>query len=159
MQACVSLGWVICLDESISVWTNMWTTCPAGWIMFVPQKHHPMGNEYHSICCDLNGILYAIELVMQGSKYYWPSQSLDEKYSENGKAIGLLMRLIKSIHHSGRVVIVESGFCVLKGLVHLASAGIYASAVTKKYRYWPKYIDSAAMHRLTFWFERNRPHR
>ena len=36
---------VSCLVEFMSVWMNMWT-CP-GW-MFVPQKPHPMGNQYHS---------------------------------------------------------------------------------------------------------------
>jgi hypothetical protein len=55
------------------------------------------------------------------------------------------MRLTESIHHSGRVVIMDSGFCVLKGLVQLASVGVYASAVIKTRRYWPKYIDGAAI--------------
>jgi hypothetical protein len=59
-QSCFSPGWVNCLDESMSVWTNQWT-CP-GW-MFVPRKPHPMGNEYHSLCCGLSGIMYAIKLV------------------------------------------------------------------------------------------------
>jgi Transposase IS4 len=53
-------AWVSCLDESMSVWTSKWT-CPG--FMFVPRKHHPMGNEYHSICSGLSGIMYAIELV------------------------------------------------------------------------------------------------
>ena len=30
-QACFSPSWVSCFDESMSVWTNMWT-CPAGWL-------------------------------------------------------------------------------------------------------------------------------
>jgi hypothetical protein len=59
-QHCFSPGWVNCLDESMSVWTNQWT-CP-GW-MFVPRNPHPMGNEYHSLCCGLSGIMCAIELV------------------------------------------------------------------------------------------------
>jgi hypothetical protein len=59
-QDCFSPSWVNGLDESMLVWTNMWT-CP-GW-MFVPRKPHPMGNEYHSICCSLSaGIMFAIEL-------------------------------------------------------------------------------------------------
>ncbi|KAI2500665.1 Transposase IS4 [Fragilaria crotonensis] len=138
-QACFSPSWVSCLDESMSVWTNMWT-CP-GWV-FVPRKPHPKGNEYHSICCGLSGIMFAIELVQGKDR---PSQIPNEKYSEHGKTTGLLMRLTESIHHSGRVVIMDSGFCVLKGLVQLASVGVYASAVIKKRRYWPKYIDGAAI--------------
>ena len=34
----------------------------------------------------------------------------------------------------------DSGFCVLKGLIELQKVGVYASAVIKKRRYWPKYI-------------------
>ncbi len=121
-KACFSPSWVSCLDKSMSVWTNMWT-CP-GW-MFIPQHPHPMGIENHSICCGVSGIMFAIKLV-QGKDQ--PSQNPNEKYSKHGKTIGLLMRLTESIHHSGSVVIMDSGFCVLKGLVKLASVGIYASA-------------------------------
>jgi hypothetical protein len=31
--------------------------------MFVPRKPHPMGNEYHSVCCNAIGIMFGIELV------------------------------------------------------------------------------------------------
>jgi hypothetical protein len=37
-------------------WTNEYT-CPG--FIFVPQKPHPFGNEWHSIC----GIIFGIELV------------------------------------------------------------------------------------------------
>ncbi len=43
--------------------------------------------------------------------------------------------------HSGRVVIMDSGFCVLKSLAALSSVGIFALEVMKKRRFWPKYID------------------
>jgi hypothetical protein len=56
-QSCFRPGWINCLDESMSLWTNMWT-CP-GW-MYVPRKPHPIGNEYHTLCCGLSGIMYAI---------------------------------------------------------------------------------------------------
>ncbi len=32
-----------------------------GWI-FCPRKPHPFGNKYHSICCGLSGIMYAVFL-------------------------------------------------------------------------------------------------
>ena len=35
----------------------------------------------------------------------------------------------------------DSGFCVLQALIKLASVGVYSSAVIKKRRYRPKYID------------------
>ena len=137
--ACFSPSWVSCLDESMSVWTNTWT-CP-GW-MFVPRKPHPMGNEYHSICCGVSGFMFAIELVKGKDR---PPQLAPEIFSEHGKTTGLLLRLTESIHHSGRVVIMDSGFCVLQALVKLASFGVYSSAVIKKQRYWPKHIDGSAI--------------
>ncbi len=58
------------------------------------------------------------------------SQIPNLMYSEHCKTIGpLVMRLNESIHHSGRVVIMDSGFCVLTGVVKLASVGVFASAV------------------------------
>jgi Transposase IS4 len=42
--------------------------------------------------------------------------------------------------HSGRVVIMDLGFCVLQALIELSLVGVYSSAVIKKRRYWPKCI-------------------
>ncbi len=56
-MASISIAaWVVCLDESMSIWNNHWT-CP-GWI-FCPPKPHPFGNEYHSACCALSKIMFA----------------------------------------------------------------------------------------------------
>ena len=38
------------------------------------------------------------------------------------------------------MVILDSGFCVLKGIVDLKKNGVYMSALIKKRRYWLKYI-------------------
>jgi hypothetical protein len=57
-----------------------------------------------------------------------------------GKTVGLLLRLSKPIWDSGKVVILDSGFCVLKGIVELKKRGVFASALVKKRRFWPKYI-------------------
>jgi hypothetical protein len=138
-QSRFSPGWINCLDESMLVWTNM-RTCP-GW-MFVPRKPHPMGNEYRTLCCGLSGIMYAIELVEGKDR---PRQLQPAKYSEHSKTTGLQLRLTDSIAHSGRVVIMDSGFCVLKALIKLASVDVLASAVIKKRCFWPKYIDGGAI--------------
>ena len=37
-------------------------------------------------------------------------------------------------------MILDSGFCVLKAIIELKNKGVYASAVVKKRRYWPKYV-------------------
>ncbi|KAI2510975.1 Transposase IS4 [Fragilaria crotonensis] len=39
----------------------------------------------------------------------------------------------------------DSGFSVLKALIKLALVGVFASAVIKKRRYWPKYINGGAI--------------
>ena len=54
------VSWIICLDESMSIWFNRWT-CP-GWV-FCPRKPHPFGNEWHTACCGLCGVLFVLELV------------------------------------------------------------------------------------------------
>jgi hypothetical protein len=46
--------------------------------------------------------------------------------------------------HSGRVVIMDSGFCVLQALIGILLVGFYSFAVIKKRRYWAKYIDGEA---------------
>eukprot|EP00804_Cyclotella_cryptica_P001269 CCRYP_012764-RA/>CCRYP_012764-RA protein AED:0.37 eAED:0.03 QI:0/0/0/0.5/1/1/4/0/472 len=113
MAEAFSPGWILCLDESMSIWHSRWT-CP-GWV-FCPRKPHPFGNEYHSACCA--GI---------------------------GKTGGLLLRMLKSCFHSGRYVVLDSGFCVLKALVALHEKGIYAGALIKKRRYWPALVPGEAM--------------
>lgn len=127
-------GWMSCLDESMSIWNNMWT-CP-GWV-FCPRKPHPIGNEYHSICCCTSGIMYAIEMVEGKDK---PKQIPSHPTNKLGKTVGLLLRLSKSIHSSGKSMVLDSGFCILQGLVELRKVGVFAGALIKKRRYWPKHV-------------------
>lgn len=117
-------SWVSCLDESMSPWTTRWT-CP-GWV-FVPRKPKPFGNEYHSVCCAVSGLMWGIELVE--GKDAPPEARVPGQY---GKTCGLLLRMCQTIAGRGMVVILDSGFCVLKGLVELKKMGVFASAVIKK---------------------------
>ena len=133
-------SWVSCLDESMSKWTSRWT-CPG--FMFVPRKPWPMGNEYHSICCALSGIMYWIELVE--GKDRPPELGLPEHSSSGGKTVGLMLRMCQSIFHSGKLVVLDSGFCVLRGIIELKKVGVFASALIKKRRYWPKDVDGEAI--------------
>jgi Transposase IS4 len=132
-------GWVSCLDEPMSPWTNE-RTCP-GW-MFVPRKPHPMGNEYHTVCCGISGVMWAIELV-EGKDA--PRERTNICFADKPKTVGLLLRLCSSIFQSGRVIILDSGFCVLQGIVELCQRGVFASAVIKKRRYWPKHVPGQLM--------------
>ena len=66
-------------------------------------------------------------------------------WSELGKTTGLLMRMLSSYFSTGRYVVLDSGFCVLKALVELKKVGLFACAVIKKRRYWPAYVPGNAM--------------
>ena len=103
-------SWISCLDESMSKWVNKFTY--PGY-MCVPRKPWQFGNEYHTICCSKSGIMYAMELV-EGRDT--PPQRPAKKFSELGKTVGLMLRLTHCLHSSSKAVVLDSGFCVLKGL-------------------------------------------
>ena len=105
--------------------------------MLVPRKPHIMGIEYHSICCVILEITFAIKMV-EGNDATRERGQIE--YHENDKTSGLLLRLCESISHTGKVVILDSGFYALTGIIVLKKIGMYASALIKKRRYWPKYI-------------------
>ena len=84
--------------------------------------------------------MYAVELVEGKDR---PKQKSAETFStvvKNGTTTSLLLRLCESIFHKGMVVILDSGFCVLRTLIELKKRGLFASALIKKQRYWPKHI-------------------
>ena len=127
-------GLFVCIDESMSIWFNKWT-CP-GW-MFVPRKPHPFGNEYHTRACGETAVIDCVDLVEGKDEPHTYNQ---QRHEPLGKTVGLLKRMCQSIFGTGRIIILDSGFCVLAGLIELRKMGLYASAVIKKRKYWPKYI-------------------
>ena len=133
MNVMFTASWVSFLDESMSAWLNKYT-CPG--FMFVPHKPTPLGNEYHTVCCGKSGILYQLEIV-EGKDA--PSQ-IKPAYDDLGKTVGLLLRLTEPIWNQGKVVILDSGFCVLQGILELAKKGVFAAALIKKCHYWPNYV-------------------
>ena len=56
------------------------------------------------------------------------------------QTVGLLLRLCSQLFGTGKVVILDSGFSVLQALIELRKQGVFAAAVAKKRRYWPKYV-------------------
>ena len=124
--------WILYLDKSMSIWTNRWT-CP-GWV-FCPRKPYPIGNEYHTIYCGVCGILFRMEMV-EGKQR--PAELPSDPKTK--KTMALLLRLCKGVSGFGRVVILDSGFCVLEGIVEIRKIGVYVGALIKKRRYWPKYV-------------------
>ena len=56
--------------------------------------------------------------------------------------------MLSPIYHKGFIVILDSGFRVLKGIIELRKKGVFASALIKKWQYWPKYIKGDAIQAL-----------
>ena len=129
--------WVNCLDESMSPWLNRWT-CPG--FVFCPRKPKQHGNEYHTCGCGLSKIVYAAEMVEGRDQ---PPQL--QKDAKKERTTNLLLRLTKALANTGKVVVMDSGFCVLKALIALSLSGVFASALIKKRRFWPTLVAGDAI--------------
>jgi Transposase IS4 len=93
----------------------------------------------HNCLCNLR-VDISIELMKEKDE---PKQGHGPKEFDNlGKTVGLLLHLTKPIWGTAKVVVLDSGFCVLKGLIELKKKGTLAAALIKKRRYWPKYIPA-----------------
>jgi hypothetical protein len=69
--------------------------------------------------------MYGIELV-EGKD---APRQIKVQFDDMGKTVGLLLRLTERLWGTGKVVILDSGFCVLKGIVEVARKGVYAAAL------------------------------
>ena len=82
--------------------------------------------------------MYRIELVEGKDR---PQEKPKENFvAEHGKNTSLLVRRTEGIFDTGRVVILDSGFCVLEVLLILKKHGVFASALVKQRRYWTTHI-------------------
>ena len=61
-----------------------------------------------------------------------PKERGPKELSELGKTVGLLLRLCRFLWGTSSAVILDSGLCVLKGIVELRKKGVFASALIKK---------------------------
>jgi hypothetical protein len=119
-----SAAWALCLDELMSIWFNQWT-CPR--LVFCPRKPHRFGNEYHTACCGLSGIMFSMEMV-EGKDH---PPHVAERWSELGKTTGLLLQMLATYFSTGWYIVLNSGFCIFKSLIELKKVGIFACAVIK----------------------------
>ena len=75
-------------------------------------------------------------LVFFGRWSLLRARILHQKLCQNStikeKTVVLLLHVLEPIFARGSVVILNSGFCVLKGIVELKKQGVYASALIKK---------------------------
>jgi hypothetical protein len=74
-----------------------------------------------------------------------PQQLGPKEGAELGATVGLMLRMCEPIFGTGKAVVLDSGFCVAKGIVALEAKGVYASALIKKPPYWPKGVPGRAI--------------
>ncbi len=125
----------------MSSWLNQ--HCPG--FMYVPHKPNPSGNEYHSIADGDQGkpIMWRVKLQEGKDRPKdanghprFPSQ-----YENHSKTAALMLEMTKPIHNTGKVVTMDSGFCVTVGILALHDAGVFGQALIKKRgRFWPKHV-------------------
>ena len=60
------------------------------------------------------------------------------KCKELVKTVGLMLRMCETIFSTGKCVLLDSGFCVSKGITVFLDFGVYAAALIKKRKYRPK---------------------
>lgn len=66
---------------------------------------------------------------------------LTRQYQHHGSTAGVVLRLCKSIGHSGRAVVMDAGFCVLEALIQLRrELAVFGCIMIKKRGSWPKHV-------------------
>ena len=87
--------------------------------------------------------MFVAELV--GGKSH-PRQDGPLEFEDlSGNTVGLLLHMKKNYFSTGRYITIDSGLCVLKGLIQLRKKGIFSCAVMKKIRYWPSLFPGKDM--------------
>ena len=121
-------SWINCIDESMSKWINEYM-CPC--FMFVPRKPSKFSNEYHDAGCPDRDIIWALDLWERKDH---PQHLGPKEFNNIGKRKGILLQLTKPVWSTGKVFVLDSGFCVLQAVVELKKKGLFAAALIKKRR-------------------------
>ena len=132
-------SWVSVLDESMQECISKYT-CPS-WVC-VGRKPHFFGNERHIISCELSTIMWFAGIV-EGR--YRPRERGRLEFGDIGKTVGTILRYKRPIWNCAKFFIMDSDFCVTKGLVDLWEKRVFGSALIKKRRYWPANIKDGAI--------------
>ena len=99
-----------------------------------PESHGHLGmNIIHCAVAQVG----SCEMV-EGKDHPW--QLGQPQYDNLGSTVGLLLQILTPTFFKGFIMILDSGFCVLKGIVELRKKGVFASSLTKKRWYWPQFI-------------------
>ena len=115
------------LDESISICHSRYTCSE---LILCPWKTYQFENEFHTACCELSGIFVVVDSV-EGMANTHQDGSLEFE-DLGGKTVVLLLHVMKSYFSTGMYVILDFGFCVLKGLIGLINKDVFSCVVIKR---------------------------
>ena len=142
------LLWMNCLDEFMKKFFDKF--CPG--FMVVPQKPRPFGNEYHTITDggDSRSIMWRVKIQegkdrpkKQNGEWAFPSEFEVNRYS---KTVVLMLKMTKPIHNSGKIVTMDSGFCVTMGILVMHDHGVYRQSLIKnRGSYWSRGLPGNAI--------------
>jgi hypothetical protein len=69
-----------------------------------------------------------------------------QQHAPLGDTAAVLDRMTSTLRGQGHVVILDSAFCVIDGLVDLAKKGVWTAAVVKKHHHrWPPHVPGDAI--------------
>ena len=87
----------------------------------IPSLHPAQGNPGHlamsiiPLYVECQAFIFFLGLVEGKDKL----PHLPQEYSDLGSSIGLIPRYTKSPYGTGKIVVLDSGFCLLKGVVEM----------------------------------------
>ncbi|KAL7473681.1 hypothetical protein ACHAXS_014180 [Conticribra weissflogii] len=108
-------------------------------------KFHDIRQMLHSIADGDQGkpILWRIKL-QEGKdrpKDNHNTPQFPSEFEHQTNTSALMLEITKPIHHTGKVVIMNSQFCVTAGIIALQNVGVFGQALVKKYgNFWPQYV-------------------
>ena len=114
------------IDESMSKWVKEYTCLG---FMCVPHKPWKFANEYHYAGCAMSDIIWHVDLREGKDR---PRHLGEKEHDNKGQMIGTQLHLTEPVWGTGKIVVLDSGFCVLQGLIELKKKGVYAHALIKK---------------------------
>ncbi len=99
--------------------------CQVGLIVGrAPAGYSAQQNHTH---LETNGTLHVVE----GKDAL---QEINIQLAHHGKTTGLLLRILQMYFWTGKYIVLDSGFCVLKALIELWKKGVFACALINKWQ-------------------------
>ncbi len=100
--------------------------------MCIPRKPHCFGKEDHTICNDNLSkgapIKFCVELVEGKDR---PLKLRPKEFEDCGNTVGLMIFMSKNLWNTGKVVSMDSGFSVSKGIIAMKEKGEFGQALIK----------------------------